>query len=60
MAHDLSDLNAKADFALGKGHQQAMEIARNAQDFAAKHLTYQAAVARLAQELAFESWNSTA
>eukprot|EP00438_Fugacium_kawagutii_P000151 Skav223601 [mRNA] locus=scaffold493:393360:395780:+ [translate_table: standard] len=59
VAHDLSDLNSKADFVLGKGQQQAQDIARNAQDFAAKHLTYQAAVQRLARELALESWNST-
>ena len=51
VAHDLSDLNAKAAFVLGPGREQARDIAKRAKQFAAEHLTYNAAVAQLAEAL---------
>ena len=51
VAHDLSDLNAKAAFALGPGRAQAMKMAARAQNFCEQHLSYDAAVAHLAARL---------
>ena len=57
VAHDLSDLNKMAEFVLGRGREQAIQIAHNAQEFANKYLSYKAAVSRLAEELVWASWH---